>query len=123
MKNIKGITVNHINGEIIIAKGFAKLAGIHNTPEYILLSEIRNENPSYKIKSQVIRKPTGKKTHKGLNLTLMEKVVAQQENIEAARAEFENVKNFYQGHCGYYAKVKAWFLEKYPNYNKYADAA
>ena len=122
MTNNKGIVIDPINGRITMTKGFAKLAGFIDTPQYRLFTKTRNENPDYTIEVKNAAKSVNKNTHKGLTVVFMDKVIALQENAADAKAEFKRVKDFYDGHPAYYSKIKAWFLSKYTDYDLYAPA-
>ena len=58
-----------------------------------------------------------KNTHEGLTIEWMTTYIKTYKD-ETAVAEFEEVKKFYKMMNGYYGKVKAWFLNKYPNYQE-----
>jgi hypothetical protein len=119
MKNMTNYTINHEDNTITMSGEFAKLANIINSDEYKALVQFRNDFPLYAIKTKEIAKTTCKTTHKDLTLDRMKQCIESQDNAAAALIEFESVKNWYKGQSGYYAKVKRWFLDKYPNYDIY----
>jgi len=120
MKNTNTYTINHEKKTITITREFAKRSGVINSEEYNLFMQFRKDLPDYKILKRTATKNTDKKTHKGLSIPFMEKCLAAMDNAADAKAEFKRVKEFYTGHPAYYSKVRAWFLDKYPNYDIYA---
>jgi hypothetical protein len=122
MKKTTAYAINHEENTITLTRDFAKRSGIINSNEYRVLTQFRKDYPDYKIQKRTAAKNTNKDTHKGLTVEFMGKCLDKVENSAAEKAEFERVKTFYKGNSAYYAKVKAWFLAKYPDYDPYAPA-
>ena len=113
-------TINHEGtGTITMTSEFAKLANTIGSNEYNALVQFRKDFPGYTIQTKAIAKTPRKTTHKDLTIDLMRTCIVAIDNNPAALFEFESVENFYKGQSGYYAKVKRWFLDKYPNYDIY----
>lgn len=116
MKKTNATIINHEEKTITITKDFAKRANIINSDEYSALAQFRKDYPDYTIQKRTAAKNTNKNTHSGLTLAYMGRFIEMQDNAAAALEAFERVKYLNEGHPAYYAKVKAWFLAKYPDY-------
>ncbi|MDL2287924.1 hypothetical protein LJC32_00905 [Oscillospiraceae bacterium OttesenSCG-928-F05] len=123
MKKTTGYTINHETKTITITRDFAKRSGIINSDEYRALTQFRKDYSDYTIKNRTASTNKNKNTHNGLTIPFMRKFIGAQENATATLKEFDSVKSLYEEHPAYYSKVKAWFLSKYPNYNKSNPAA
>jgi len=119
MKKTNQCIINHEKTAIIITKEFAKRSSVPTSAEYRMLAKLHKDFPEYSIQRRTADVAENKKTHEGLTLDFMSKYLARVENATAALAEFERVKDYYKGEKAYYAKVKSWFLSKYPDYESY----
>ena len=120
MKN--GYTIDHANKTITLTKAYAKMAYTPGTDEFRELSAILNAYPYLTVAMRKANPKKNKEKHNGLTVERMTFIVKEFVKDEAAIAEFENVKKFYKGVDGYYGKVKAWFLNKYPNYQELVNS-
>lgn len=123
MKKVNSYIINHEEQSITITKDFAKRSGIINSEEYRILVQFRKDFPEYTIQHRTASSNKNKNTHNGLTVDFMKKYIGVQEHADTALKEFESVEMLYKGHPAYYAKVKAWFLSKYPNYAEYNPTA
>ena len=125
MKNVKNYSITHtngnINGEIILSRDFANRANIINSAEYTALVQFRKDFPEYAIRIRESKKPARKETHRGLTIDRMDKYIAWRGNVADVRA-FANVKEYFKGDKGYYAKVKKWFLDNHEDYKDFDPA-
>ena len=115
-----GYTVDRLNGEIVVGKRFAKMAGVAGSAEEKLWDELIAKYPNYEIKAREIRKNDNKQTHNGLTIDFMRKCVLEYANDGNNNiVAFDAVVTRFKGHPAYYGKVKAWFLG---TYDKYMDS-
>ena len=114
-----------INGNVVtLTKAFAKKAYTPGTKEFREFSAIIKAYPNLVVTMRTATITADKNTHGGLTIEWMTTYIKTYKD-ETAVAEFEEVKKFYKKMPGYYGKVKAWFLNKYPNYQDvdFADIA
>lgn len=95
-----------------------------STAEFRELAKLHKNLPDFTITMRTAVITADKETHGGLTIEWMTDYIKNYKD-EVAVAEFEEVKKFYKKMPGYYGKVKAWFLNKYPNYQNvdFADVA
>ena len=123
MKKFNGCVVK---GNVIeLTKAFAKLAYTPGTEEFRYLAELHKAFPDFSIVMRTAKENKNKEKHDGLTIARMDFIIKNYIRDDVAIAEFDEVKKFYKKMPGYYGKVKAWFLAKYPNYQKvdFADVA
>ena len=107
-----------INGNVVtLTKAFAKKAYTPGTKEFREFSAIIKAYPNLVVTMRTATITADKNTHEGLTIEWMTTYIKTYKD-ETAVAEFEEVKKFYKMMNGYYGKVKAWFLKKYPNYQE-----
>lgn len=112
-----------INGNVVtLTKAFAKKAYTPGTKEFREFSAIIKAYPNLVVTMRTATITADKNTHEGLTIEWMTDYIKTYKD-EIAVAEFEEVKKFYKKMPGYYGKVKAWFLNKYPNYQDMIDFA
>ena len=114
-----------INGNVVtLTKAFAKKAYTPGTKEFREFSTLIKAYPNLVVVMRTATITADKNTHGGLTIEWMTDYIKTYKD-EIAVAEFEEVKKFYKKMPGYYGKVKAWFLNKYPNYQDvdFADIA
>ena len=116
---MKGIKINRENNIIEIGKQFEKKASIFGTTEYEALEQVRTSYPSFKI---VVKKGNSKNTVKGLTFNRMRQYIELKNDIEGL-IEFEELigKGSAEAQirgCVPYGKVKKWFLNRYPIFEK-----
>lgn len=114
MKNT--YSINHDNKTITLTKAYAKVANTPGTKEFRELTRLHKAFPDYDIVMRTATSKKEKEKHNGLTIDRMAFIIKNYAKNDNALAEFEEVKKFYKGVNGYYGKVKAWFLNKYPNY-------
>ena len=118
-------TMDHINKTITLTKAYAKKANTPGTREFRELTALHKNFPDYDITMRTATITAEKETHGGLTINWMTNYIKNYIRDDIAIAEFEEAKKFYKSMNGYYGKVKAWFLEHYPNYQTvdFADVA
>ena len=123
----KGITVSHNNKTITLTKAYAKNANTPGTKEFRELTNLHRNFPDYDIVMRTATIHADKNTHDGLNIEMIEKIIARQTNSEELMREYQafvafwgkEVKDRKTGKTvirAPYGKVKSWFLKKVPNY-------
>jgi hypothetical protein len=124
MKKTAGYTVDFANNTITLTKAFAQRAKNPSSTEFRELAKLHKNLPDFTITMRTAVITAEKETHGGLTFEWMTDYIKNYKD-EIAVAEFEEVKKFYKKMPGYYGKVKAWFLKKYPNYQDvdFADVA
>ena len=123
MKKTNGYTIK--NGTIYLTKAYAKMAYTIGTNEFRELAELHKAFPEFPIVQRTAKPNDDKEKYNGLTVAWMTDYIKNYVKDEVAIAEFDEVKKFYKKMPGYYGKVKAWFLNKYPNYQDvdFADIA
>lgn len=121
MANIK---INETKKVIEVTKAFEKKARMYGTKEYEDLQIVRRDYPNFKVITKAARKNTD--GFKGLTFEYMEKYI--KEHIEEKDLLTEFYKKCGRNEIGEnieflksepYAKVKRWFLERYPVFEEY----
>ena len=118
---MQGIKVDFITNPIIITQEFAALASDPTSEEYVTLNLLREENPKMKIATRSRKKSSKERNqNKGLTYKFMRKFIAtmDEKNLE----EFCRIQSEYEGYylenAEVYKYVRAWFVEKYPDYKR-----
>ena len=124
MKKNAGYIIKHDDKVIMLTKAYAKQSSVPGTKEFRELAKLHKNFPDFTITMRTAVITADKETHGGLTIEWMTDYIKNYKD-EIAVAEFEEVKKFYKKMPGYYGKVKAWFLNKYPNYQDvdFADVA
>ena len=124
MKKTAGYTIDIANNTITLTKAFAQRAKNPSSAEFRELAKLHKNFADFTITMRTAVITADKETHNGLSIKWMTDFIKNYKD-EVAVAEFEEVKKFYKTMPGYYGKVKAWFLNKYPNYQEvdFADVA
>ena len=115
MKKNVGYSIDFANNTITLTKAFAQRAKNPSTTEFRELAKLHKNFPDFTITMRTAVITADKETHGGLTIKWMTDYIKNYKD-EVAAAEFDEVKKFYKKMPGYYGKVKAWFLNKYPNY-------
>ena len=125
MKKTTGYSINFAENTITLTKAFAQRAKNPSTNEFGELAKLHKNLPDFTITMRTAVITVEKETYDGLTIEWMTDYIKDYVKDEVAIAEFEEVKKYYKKMPGYYGKVKAWFLNKYPNYQKidFADIA
>ena len=124
MKKTTTYSINFAENTITLTKAFAQRAKNPSSAEFRELAKLHKNFPDFTITMRTAVITADKETHGGLSIKWMTDFIKNYKD-EVAVAEFEEVKKFYKTMPGYYGKVKAWFLAKYPNYQEvdFADVA
>ena len=102
----KNFKVNFLNSTIEVSTSFAKKASIYGSSEYLMLTNVQKEHPTYKLE---IQKP--KRTAiKGIDYEFMRNYIMTHDNSDKRMDEFEKLQ--ISGLS--YPEIKAWFVDKYP---------
>lgn len=110
-------SIDHESKTIILTKAYAQKANTPGTKEFRELATLYKTFNDYTITKRTAAKNPDKETHNGLTINQMEHHIKTFYGKEA-QAEFKKVKEYYKDTKGYYGKVKAWFLKKYPKYQE-----
>lgn len=120
------ITLNHKNGTIELTKAFYNASCKFGTDEYKMLQEARHDYPKYKV---VTVKPKAKNTrdcYKGLDLGFIEMYIEKHDDEEhKIMATFkmlcakDDESKAMDLKAESFLKIRAWFLEKYPEVEKF----
>ena len=122
MKKTNSPSIDFANKTITLTKAYAKKANTPGTKEFKELAALHKNYPDFDIVMRTATVSEDKEKHNGLTIERMTRIVKDYVKEDTAIVEFENVKNFYKGVGGYYGKVKAWFLNKYPNYQEFVNS-
>lgn len=114
MKNTNGYTINAVTNIVTITKNFANRASNLNSPEYKTLCQLRRDG--YFIEHKTVKANADKQTHKGLTIKFMENFIGYQDNVDELLTAFYRIQGIYEKHPAYYAKLKQWFLNQFPDY-------
>jgi len=117
---MNGIKVDIINNTIIINKTFSKRMANTDSPEYREYERIISVNPTFKVTVKT-QKTYNHDKYKGLNYSFIEAYIYCHEIDMTARknafAEYIEERWKSVGHsCGFH-EVRAWFLNKYPEFD------
>lgn len=110
-------SIDHENKTITLTKAYAQRANTPGTKEFRELATLYKTFNDYTITKRTAVITAPKETHLGLTISQMEHHIETFYG-EEAQAEFQKVKEYYKDTKGYYGKVKAWFLKKYPKYQE-----
>lgn len=114
---IKGYSIK--DNTIILTKAFAERAYTPGTVEFRILSSLHKAYPTMPIVNRtIVNKKENKENHEGLTIDRMRDILSRVTDKENALKDFEVVVAYYKKYKGYYGKVKAWFLKKYPDYQE-----
>lgn len=119
---IKGYSIK--DNTIILTKAFAERAYTPGTVEFRILSSLHKAYPTMPIVNRtIVNKNENQEKHEGLTIERMKEIIKRATDKENALKDFEAVVDYYKKYKGYYGKVKAWFLKKYPNYQEMEERA
>ena len=121
MKKTTTYSINFAENTITLTKAFAQRAKNPSSAEFRELAKLHKNFPDFTITMRTAVITADKETHGGLSIKWMTDFIKNYKD-EVAVAEFEEVKKFYKTMPGYYGKVKAWFLAKYPNYQEFVNS-
>ena len=118
---MQGIKVDFITNTIIITKEFAELASDHTTEEYVTLNLLKSENPKMKIATRSRKKSSKERNpNKGLTYKFMRRYISvmDKDNLQEFDEQLLYYESFYLDNVTVYLKVKDWFVENYPDYER-----
>ena len=119
MKKTNGYTIN--GSTVTLTKAFAKKAYTPGTKEFREFSALIKAYPNLTVVMRTATVTADKETYGGLSIKWMGDYIKQYKDEDAV-VEFDEVTKFYKTMPGYYGKVKAWFLNKYPNYQEFVNS-
>lgn len=130
---IKGYSIDLAKKTITLTNEFMKKANNVSTGEFKELATLYQTFPAFKYEMRKAEKKVGKKTHHGLTVERMLKLIALQPDSQQVMKEYNTLLSFYGKEVADengkktirapYGKVKSWFLKKYPNYKELLDEA
>ena len=104
-----------LTNTVTITKDFARKASQLNTPEYMTLLQLRNDNPNLKI---VMREAARAQNGSGITFKQMEAFIRQCRDSVSRIEVYERVKALSRVQRSPYKYVKEWFLTNYANYSE-----
>ena len=114
--NLRGYSIDHSNGIIVMNYKFAAAANRYGTPEYKLLLQLREDFPLFRTETRSGRKRTTCNANKRLTYENMKRYILSQPNTEELYAAFEQNKEESKAQHSPYAYVRSWFVEQFPDY-------
>ena len=120
----KNYSIDRVNEKLIITKVFERKANEYGSAEYILLKNLMDDYPRYRI--VIDESNSKKKTYSALSYKKMEKYINEYcsqcgetvEEICKRVKELKNVIELSRLRPGSYGYTKHWFLNKYPSYKE-----
>ena len=106
---------------IVMDRTFYKNSSNIRFEEYSMLQRARQDYPTYTPVIKRIKRNPDKETYRGLTYAYMERYIESHANAEASMAEYRELRLISECHCKArrYPKIKKWFLEKYPEIEKF----
>ena len=106
---------------IVMDRTFYKNSSNIRFEEYGMLQRARQDYPTYTPVIKRIKRNLDKETYRGLTYAYMERYIESHANAEASMAEYRELRLISECHCKArrYPKIKKWFLEKYPEIEKF----
>ena len=106
---------------IVMDRTFYKNSSNIRFEEYGMLQRARQDYPTYTPVIKRIKRNPDKETYRGLTYAYMERYIESHANAEATMAEYRELRLISECHCKArrYPKIKKWFLEKYPEIEKF----
>ncbi|MBQ3194084.1 MAG: hypothetical protein IJB59_11030 [Oscillospiraceae bacterium] len=107
---------------VLVTKEFAKKARIFGTPEYKMWKEIKADCNGAEMVTKKIKKNPNKRTAtKNMTYEHMAIYIRQQKEAEKLMAEFKMQVRLSKVQTNPYRCVLAWFMQQFPDYDKYKD--
>lgn len=108
--------------QVLVTKEFAKKARIFGTPEYKMWKEIKEDCKGAEMVTKKIKKNPNKRTAtKNMTYEHMAIYIRQQKEAEKLMAEFKVQVRLSKVQTNPYRCVLAWFMQQFPDYDKYKD--
>ncbi len=120
-----GIVMNYVGKQIVISRRFATKAQNTNSGEYVRLTKVKEQFPSYEVVVRdPIKKNPNKQTYPNLTYDFMRSYILQHgtdEEIAHNILEFRELRELSKIYkTGYsYPRIKHWFLAKYPRFHQF----
>lgn len=109
------LKIDFVNSTLIMDRTFAKAASIVGSQEYQLLQNARQDYPAFTVSMRAIRRNPNKESYRGLTYAYMEKYITDHDDEnQSIMKEYLNMREIAKCHSVRYPKIKAWFLETYP---------
>ena len=107
---------------VLVTKEFAKNARIFGTPEYKMWRAIKLDCPEAEMVTKSIKKNPNKQTStKNMTYEHMAIYIRQQKEAEKLMAEFKVQVALSKVQTNPYRCVLAWFMQQFPEYDKYKN--
>jgi len=105
-----------VNNTLTASAAFLKKASQLNTPEYMIVKQLRADNPSMTI----VKAEKRSNENRPVNITFkkMEEFIGLCADSEERKKAFAKVKALSKIQASPYKYVKTWFLENYANYSE-----
>lgn len=111
-----GYVYDVLNNTLTCSTAFLKKASVLNTPEYLILKQLRADNPDMTI--TVAEKKSRRKSTPDITFEKMKGFISQcADSVERLKV-FNSVCTLAKVQSSPYAYVKKWFLENYANYTE-----
>ena len=116
------IRVNYAERKIVLSSAFVKRAFVPGTDEYKALQSVRNDFPDFALVTRKFKTNTAQDRHRGLTYQFMHDYISSHEtDAKPVLAELDEMIGISKAHSlsKRYPTIKAWFLERYPDYAKF----
>jgi len=112
----KGYKVDFINRTIIVTKDFHRRASVETSEEGRKFKKLVKELPDFTVSFANPRRR--KSASDRLTYDKMIEYICLQKDSESALRDFNTIRHPKEGRLSPYTHVKAWFLARFPEYNK-----
>ena len=119
MKNTLKIDFN--GKKIVMDRTFAKNCTNTNSDEYAQLQSVRRDYPDFTVVTKTIKRNPEKETYKGLTYEYMETYISLHGDNEIM-TEYKDKLLLAKCHSVRYPHIKKWFLEKFPEIERFGTA-
>ena len=121
---MKDIRINREKNEVVMTRRFSQKADDPRTQEFRILQEVKATYPDIIVRNHTIKKNPNKECYRGLTYEYMREYISTHENaitVNTVLAELDEMILISKCHSkGFrYPTIKKWFLEKYPNIEKF----
>lgn len=116
MIKVNGYSYDAMNNTLTASAAFLKKASQLNTPEYVIVKQLRADNPGMSI----VKAEKRSCENRPVNITFkkMEEFIGLCADSEERKKAFAKVKALSKIQASPYKYVKTWFLENYANYSE-----
>ena len=121
---MKDIRINREKNEVVMTRRVSQKADDPRTQEFRILQEVKATYPDIIVRNHTIKKNPNKECYRGLTYEYMREYISTHENaitVNTVLAELDEMILISKCHSkGFrYPTIKKWFLEKYPNIEKF----